>query len=1308
MSPKLSRVLGRIDIRVPGVLALLFLLVLCGFSAAKLATAFDDSRSVETWDDVVGRFLDFREQSHMLVVPSWYMVEDQVESVEEKYGLAGFQNQPDWYWTFDAPPLSFSSKSPIAQFVKHGTELFIYEDMTKGEVLVMSVSGKGGGEYKEEVVYTSPDWPAQKKGERSASYLARELSKRRIAWRVTLQDEAVVEALDSEPAEDEGSGGVMMLMMSGGSCTEIVFTAIEPQESNAVIDVGLCVPDGIANVDLFATTNLLPEGFPWFMAGTNLPVTTNSVVWSWANVDETNVFLAAGNSSQDSDGDGLQDAREFYLYGTDKALPDTDGDGLGDKWEIDHGLSPTDHAGANGASGDPDGDGLSNLGELQAGTNPQDPDSDDDFSMDGYETTLGYNPLLRTNFPPRSTSVNGDGGITLTTNRMLQFNFGTGTHAHVVKFADNRLMTNAVTNAFSQILSNELFSATSGYYVVYARLVATNALQSDLIHFGVLYDITTPVLSMISPQPNEVTNRGKIDILGSAVDVFDDLRIFVNSNYVDGFVDGQFVYSGLPLQCGSNSVLVEAQDRVGHSASTQFWVMVQCDGDTSPPVASFVLPQDYQIVAGVTSYFNTTTFGDTEELYVRGLVAADATKVWLSAVSEGGDSTEAESVGLMGTQWLGRVSLFPGSNRLELVASDVAGNTSTNVAMVYRDTGLVFRILSPAAFAELATNRVMVSGEASAALTNAGATINGVAVSFGAASNGLCSFQTVSPVLLSTGLNYFLGEGQVTGRSIYADPPSASYPGSGYSQTMWRQGSHSILRAKLLGSNYVFSDERKDDSWTAPNTYYTDVFTTRSTVSLLLTNYEYSLGVTTFTSGVKSITMSPPPGLAWMINMGYDSADFNYGGIVSVEHRRFFNSERGFIKHAASDEEQWVLLKFNPLWVGQTAFYSTSIAHQVRFRGSPAIVLAGGARGFVTKIRPNVEHRVSASDFEWPTHTKAQGYSVEGHVLTVGAVSNSDFRVSQITATSPAASNSPQEFEGHKMDFGDPCSDGLFVGKSLIVFFDDVHGGYDANNNELVADFEITMHADGIPLPHSSLTESWAQTSGPQSGTLDHTNTYSVAFQNPKQGGIYRFEFDLGVPGVSKSAATVTLPLAGAESADFVREEFARISNWVDNEMIDIPIVDRLYGLVLLRRALIVSSNLDYSPGHWTGTNSPCKRYSLPVAETLTVEGVVMSSPKLANMMWGVLCRRFLYWDWFADLGADFRNRIDHGILSGDTVAATSSYELGRELSEEGIDELRVKMREYREAIREPNGIEQRLFPSVDLLSAPPRVPALP
>lgn len=78
----------------------------------------------------------------------------------------------------------------------------------------------------------------------------------------------------------------------------------------------------------------------------------------------------------DSDGDGLDDAKETNIYGTDPNLADSDHDGMTDNWEIDNGFNPNDNS--DGGNADADGDGLTNAEEEQAGTDPHLADTDGD------------------------------------------------------------------------------------------------------------------------------------------------------------------------------------------------------------------------------------------------------------------------------------------------------------------------------------------------------------------------------------------------------------------------------------------------------------------------------------------------------------------------------------------------------------------------------------------------------------------------------------------------------------------------------------------------------------------------------------------------------------------------------------------------------------------------------------------------------------------------------------------------------------------------------------------------------------------
>ncbi|MBU1703684.1 S-layer homology domain-containing protein, partial [Patescibacteria group bacterium] len=125
----------------------------------------------------------------------------------------------------------------------------------------------------------------------------------------------------------------------------------------------------------------------------------------------------------DTDGEGLPDNYEKYIYTTSPTNPDTDGGGVNDflevlngtnplyapddikekeleydddkdgmpsLWEKDYGLNPYD---PKDAPQDPDGDGLTNLEEYKYGTNPFDPDTDDGGVNDGDEVIKGTDPL---------------------------------------------------------------------------------------------------------------------------------------------------------------------------------------------------------------------------------------------------------------------------------------------------------------------------------------------------------------------------------------------------------------------------------------------------------------------------------------------------------------------------------------------------------------------------------------------------------------------------------------------------------------------------------------------------------------------------------------------------------------------------------------------------------------------------------------------------------------------------------------------------------------------------------------------------
>ncbi len=84
--------------------------------------------------------------------------------------------------------------------------------------------------------------------------------------------------------------------------------------------------------------------------------------------EEQEEVLGTSDLLWDSDGDGLSDWEEAFVYGTDPLRADTIGDGIPDGWAVRHGLNPLDHA---MATANPAGDGMSNLEKYRRGLDPR-------------------------------------------------------------------------------------------------------------------------------------------------------------------------------------------------------------------------------------------------------------------------------------------------------------------------------------------------------------------------------------------------------------------------------------------------------------------------------------------------------------------------------------------------------------------------------------------------------------------------------------------------------------------------------------------------------------------------------------------------------------------------------------------------------------------------------------------------------------------------------------------------------------------------------------------------------------------------
>jgi len=272
----------------------------------------------------------------------------------------------------------------------------------------------------------------------------------------------------------------------------------------------------------------------------------------------------------------------------------------------------------------------------------------------------------------------------------------TGWPYYVAVLVDDTNFNDAVWNTYTSSNVAVTLGFTQGWHDVRIGLRGhaddpTNAVwqwkRIDLDYTPPQLTITNPVGGTVSVPVVQLQGFANEELSSLTYDVSNATGIFTNQPgywqpvFYDtnqlSFTTNNFQCYDIPLTNGVNTIAVHATDLAGNTATTNINLTLDYSGDHTAPNVSVVWPQD------------GTSIVDTN--FTLQATVDDATATITAAIVDGsGDTnTVTASVQRDGTVLAQNLPLATGTNTLTIIATDAAGNASTNSLTVYQSGVLV-------------------------------------------------------------------------------------------------------------------------------------------------------------------------------------------------------------------------------------------------------------------------------------------------------------------------------------------------------------------------------------------------------------------------------------------------------------------------------------------------------------------------------------------------------------------------------------------------------------------------------------------